>query len=189
MGDLAGAKAPAFSLLLPQPMPTIPGDPRLRKAMYVRNFVFGGEDSLVSTVGLLSGVAAAGLSKGDIILSGTILIFVEALSMAVGSFLSENSAEEYLSKSELPLRSSITAGSIMFGSYFLLGFIPLLPYLLWPVSIAFGASIAASLLALTLLGWVSGRNFKVNAWHSGLKMLILGGLAIGIGIAVGQLIR
>lgn len=157
--------------------------------MYVRSFVFGGEDSLVSTVGLLSGVAAAGITKADIVLTGTILIFVEALSMAVGSFLSENSAEEYLKKSELPLRSAVTTGAIMFGSYFLLGFIPLLPYLLWPVSAAFSASIIASLLALTLLGWISGREFKVSAWRSGMKMLILGGLAIGIGIIVGQFIR
>lgn len=167
----------------------MPIDPRQRKAMYVRSFVFGGEDSLVSTVGLLSGVAAAGIGKSEIILTGTILIFVEALSMAVGSFLSENSAEEYLSKTELPLRSSMTTGGIMFISYFVLGFIPLTPYLIWPVSVAFSASIVASLIALTMLGWLSGREFKVSAWRSGLKMLILGGLAIGIGIIVGQLIR
>lgn len=148
-------------------MPRTESHARLRQAMYVRNFIFGGEDILVSTVGLLSGVAAAGISRDDIILSGVILIFVEALSMAVGSFLSENSAEEFLVKAELPWRSSITAGAIMFGSYFCLGFIPLLPYFLWPVNVAFGASIAASLLALTLLGWFSGRQFKVTAWRSG----------------------
>ncbi len=163
-------------------------DARHRKAMYVRNFVFGGEDSLVSTVGLLSGVAAAGISKGDIILTGVVLIFVEALSMAVGSFLSENSAEEYLEKTDLPLRESITAGAIMFGSYFILGFIPLLPYLIWSVSEAFALSIAASLISLSLLGWLSGREFKVSAWRSGLKMLILGGAAIGIGVIVGRII-
>src|SRR5690349_23132766 len=128
-----------------------PIDPRQRKAMYVRSFVFGGEDSLVSTVGLLSGVAAAGIGKADIILTGIVLIFVEALSMAVGTFLSENSAEEYLVKSELPMRSAVTAGTIMFGSYFLLGFIPLTPYILWPVTTAFSASIAASLIALAFL--------------------------------------
>lgn len=161
-------------------------DPRQRKAMYVRNFVFGGEDSLVSTVGLLSGVAAAGVAKSEIILTGVVLIFVEALSMAVGSFLSENSAEEYLAKTELPLRESVTAGTIMFASYFVLGFIPLVPYLLWPVSVALTASIIAALLALGLLGWLSGREFKVVAWRSGLKMLILGGAAIGIGVVVGR---
>lgn len=159
---------------------------RQRKAMYIRNFVFGGEDSLVSTVGLLSGVAAAGIAKADIILTGIVLIFVEALSMAVGSFLSENSAEEYLEKTELPLRQSITAGTIMFASYFVLGFLPLAPYLFLPVKLAFGASIIAALLALGILGWASGREFKVVAWRSGLKMLILGGAAIGIGVLVGR---
>lgn len=163
-------------------------DIRYRRAMYVRNFVFGGEDSLVSTVGLLSGVAAAGITKTDIVLTGVILIFVEAISMAVGSFLSENSAEEYLDKQELPLRESLTAGGIMFAAYFVLGFVPLFPYIIWPVNVAFSASIIAALFALALLGWLSGRQFKVTAWRSGLQMLILGGLAIGIGVLVGSLI-
>jgi len=64
-------------------------------AVYVRNFVFGVEDSLVSTVGLLSGIASAGASTATIFLTGTVLIFVEAFSMAVGSYLSEESVEEY----------------------------------------------------------------------------------------------
>src|SRR5262245_46938731 len=70
------------------------------KVAYFRNFVFGVEDSLVSTVGLLSGVAIAGLAREEIFLTGVILIFVEAVSMAAGSFLSESSAEEFATHSE-----------------------------------------------------------------------------------------
>jgi len=69
--------------------------------VYLRNFVFGVEDSLVSTVGLLSGIAAAGVAQKDILVSGVVLIFVEAFSMAVGSFLSEEFAEEYVAKSRV----------------------------------------------------------------------------------------
>ncbi len=65
------------------------------RKVYLRNFVFGVEDSLVSTVGLLSGVAAAGVETKTIVLTGVVLIIVEALSMAVGSYLSEYSVEEY----------------------------------------------------------------------------------------------
>ena len=57
------------------------------------------EDSLVSTVGLLSGVAVANVPMTTILLTGLILIFVEAISMAAGSFLSEYSAEGYASHS------------------------------------------------------------------------------------------
>src|SRR3989344_3129963 len=62
--------------------------------LYVRNFIFGAEDSLVSTVGLLSGVAIGGVAKVDILLPGMVLIFVEAFSMAVGSFLAEFSVRK-----------------------------------------------------------------------------------------------
>lgn len=86
---------------------------------YVRNFIFGVEDSLVSTVGLLSGIAIADVGRSTILLTGMVLIFVEAVSMAAGSFLSESSAENYASKHESPLRLSVPASAIMFFSYFL----------------------------------------------------------------------
>ena len=40
-------------------------------ALYAKNFIFGVEDSLVSTVGLLSGIAIAGVPRGTIFLSIT----------------------------------------------------------------------------------------------------------------------
>ena len=59
---------------------------KLKTALYLRNFIFGVEDSLVSTVGLLSGVAVANVDQATIFLTGMVLIFVEAFSMGVGSF-------------------------------------------------------------------------------------------------------
>ena len=171
------------------PEPSLSDQSRTRRALYIRSFIFGTEDSLVSTVGLLAGVAVAGVTREDIIVAGVVLIFVEALSMAVGSFLSEDAAEEYVRQGDAPVASSVRAGSIMFISYFAFGFIPLAPYLIWPVAQAFWLSIGASLAALWLLGFVSGRKFRVNQWRSALKMLILGGAAIGIGVIVGQLLN
>ena len=62
-------------------------------AHYFSSFIFGVEDSLVSTVGLLSGVAVAGVNRSGIFVTGVILIFVEAFSMGVGNFLSEDFAK------------------------------------------------------------------------------------------------
>ena len=42
------------------------------------------------------------------------LIFVEALSMGVGSLLSEHSVEVYIKQGEVPLRRSAPGGLIMF---------------------------------------------------------------------------
>ena len=156
-------------------------------ATYIRNFIFGVEDSLVSTVGLLSGVAAAGLPKHDIFLTGIILIFVEAFSMGVGSYLSEESAEEYTRAR----KSLSTQGAlIMFFSYFAAGFIPLAPYLGFDVSPAFFISILLSLMALFMLGLVSSRIFHTDhTMKHGVRMLIIGGLAILVGVIVGKLVN
>lgn len=158
-------------------------------AKYVRNFTFGVEDSLVSTVGLLSGVASAGMSKENILISGTVLIFVEAFSMGVGSLLSEQSADEYEQKKAVSYLKNSKAATLMFVSYFLSGFIPLAPYVFLPTSTAFFTSIILSLIALFALGAGSGKAFGTGIMRSGLKMFLIGGLAIALGVIVGQIIK
>lgn len=156
---------------------------------YFRNFIFGVEDSLVSTVGLLSGVAIAGMSREAIFVTGVILIFVEAISMAAGSFLSEASAESLEHRNDALSRESYMDGIVMFISYFCAGFIPLAPYVLFDVSVAFWSSIAASIGALFVLGVVSGKLSRTSIMRSGTRMLIVGGLAIAIGVIVGQVLK
>lgn len=156
--------------------------------LLLRNIIFGIEDSLVSTTGLLSGVAIAGVSSGTVILTGTVLIFVEAFSMAVGSFLSEDSVREYVTRDKNPYLASIAGGLVMFFSYFISGFIPLLPYVLWPAADAFWISIIAALIVLFLLGVFSAEMFRAHYLRQGMKMLLVGGVAIAIGILVGRLV-
>lgn len=157
-------------------------------AAYLRNFVFGVEDSLVSTVGLLSGIAIAGQSREDIFVTGIVLIFVEAISMSAGSFLSESSVEEYETRKEAVSKRSYIAASVMFVSYFISGFIPLAPYLFLPVAAAFPASIAISVIALGVLGLIGARLSKTRSFTSVIRMVGIGGAAILVGAAVGSLV-
>ena len=156
-----------------------------RSVSFFRNFVFGVEDSLVSTVGLLSGIALAAVSRETIFLTGVVLIFVEAFSMSAGSFLSESSAEGYASGVDKPTRSNIVAAVIMFFSYFLAGFIPLFPYLLWSVDTALKASIFFSVVTLFGLGSLSATLSGTRLLKSALRMSIIGGMAIVIGAVAG----
>lgn len=161
------------------------------RMIVMRNFVFGVEDSLVSTVGLLSGIAAVGTARETVILTGVVLIFVEAFSMAVGSFLSEHSAEEYAEgrhegSSE---RNSRFAGFIMFASYFTSGFIPLAPYLIFEGMGAVAASVAVSLAALFGLGAAAARAAGVRVLREALRMLLVGGTAVAVGVAVGTMVH
>lgn len=160
-----------------------------RFAHYFRNFIFGVEDSLVSTVGLISGIAIAGVPRGTIFLTGMVLIFVEAFSMGVGSFLSEQSSENFMKQGESKPKFSAIGAVVMFISYFLSGFIPLSPYVFLTVRQAFPISILLSLFALFVLGWIGGRLANISVWRSGMKMMVIGGIAIGLGVMVGTLLN
>lgn len=158
-------------------------------SLTIRTIVFGVEDSLVSTLGVLAGVSIGGFERHAIILSGLVLIFVEAFSMGVGSFLSEESAEEFEQKKTVSPLRSLHAGATMFVSYFVAGSIPLGPYMLLPASSAFFTSIICSLAALFALGFFSGTESHVNPFKTGARMLLVGGSAMAIGIAIGSLLK
>ena len=92
-----------------------------------------------------------------------------------------------MQKTETPLRQSLFLGGVMFVSYFVAGFIPLLPYIFFPLNSAFWYSIGFSLLALFLLGVFSARLSKINFVKGGARMLIIGGIAIAVGVLVGRI--
>jgi VIT1/CCC1 family predicted Fe2+/Mn2+ transporter len=157
--------------------------------LYTRNFIFGSEDSLVSTVGLLAGIASAGVAKKEILISGIVLICVEAFSMSVGSFLSEVETEESSSRKTERDTKSIRASLIMLVSYIICGLIPLSPYFFMDTKQAFWWSIIASVVFLFVLGFISAKILKIKIWKTSLRMTLMGGLAIGLGVAVGLLMK
>lgn len=153
-------------------------------ALYFRNFIFGVEDSLVSTVGLLSGIAIADVPRATIFLTGMVLIFVEGFSMGVGSFLSEDSGEAVIHQKDTSNHITVKAAVIMFISYFFAGFIPLAPYVLFDVDLGFPLSIALSLGTLFILGLIAAHVSSRHYLRTGMKMLVIGGIAIGLGVLV-----
>lgn len=159
------------------------------RASYLRSFTFGVEDSLSSTVGLLSGLAIAGVARDTIFISGVILILVEAVSMSIGDFLSEHASEEYLHHRAVSSRRSILDALIMFFSYIVAGLVPLIPYVLFNTKDALAISIVFSLCALFLLGIVSARFSRLPLLKNGLRTFIIGGVAIAIGVLAGIIIQ
>ena len=65
------------------------------------------------------------------------------------------------------------------------GFIPLVPYLFLPISIAFWVSIGVALVALFILGVVSAKIARISLLRQGAQMLCVGGIAVGLGVLVG----
>jgi VIT1/CCC1 family predicted Fe2+/Mn2+ transporter len=150
---------------------------------YFRNLIFGAEDSLVSTVGVLFGMASASLRNPEIVLTGLIVITVEALSMGAGAFLSEKSTHELNPKSkhkDLP----IIGGLIMLLSYFFVGFIPLLPYMIWRAPAAKFVSLGVTLLSLFILGYLPNKKIK-----SAVRMAVIAGSAVLAGFLIAFLFK
>ncbi|MCR4276339.1 MAG: VIT1/CCC1 transporter family protein [Candidatus Parcubacteria bacterium] len=154
-------------------------------ALYLRSVVFGMNDSLVSTVGFLAGISVAGVPRATLVLTGVIYALVEAFSMAMGDFLSEESAEEYVSRSDVSDRSSIISAVLMFISCVFAALIPLVPYILFASGTALVVSICLSVSSLFVVGMVSARFSRLPVLWRGVRMASLGGAAIVMGVAIG----
>jgi len=154
-------------------------------ALYLRTIVFGINDSLVSTVGFLAGISVAGVPRTTIVLTGIIYALVESFSMAMGDFLSEESAEEYASQSNVDDRSSVISAILMFVSCVLASLIPLVPYIVFVSGTALVVSICLSVLSLFVVGVISARFSHLPVLWRGVRMASLGGAAIVMGVAIG----
>lgn len=64
----------------------------------IRDAVFGTQDGLISTLGALTGIAVGTQDGRVVVLAGLVIIVVESLSMAAGSYLSSKSHREYLER-------------------------------------------------------------------------------------------
>lgn len=160
----------------------------MRRRGFLRNFIFGAEDGLVSTVGLLSGVSFAGLDRKEIIISGIILILVEALSMGAGVYISEDSSNDMAEKDQRD--DQLGDSFIMFFSYALIGLLPLLSYIfVTDTRQAFYYSIATTIIALISLGIFRSVYTKKPMLSSVIKTTTIGTLVVLIAVSVGSLVR
>lgn len=153
---------------------------------YFRSILFGFEDSLVSTTGVVAGVAVGSQDPKSILLAGVVTIIVEALSMGAGQFLSERAVHQM----DKQHSDSLFVGSVlMFLSYFFAGFFPLLPVIVLSFPVSVYVSVAFAFLALFVLGYVKGRIVGSAPLRSGLEILAIGGTATVLGILAGLFFR
>jgi VIT1/CCC1 family predicted Fe2+/Mn2+ transporter len=124
-----------------------------------------------------------------IILTGVILIFVEAFSMAVGELLADTTVKEFEEHHAVPLSSATIAAVVMLFSYVGAGFLVISPYMFLMVHKAFYVSIGIALCLLFILGVTTAEISRVHPFRKGVTMAIVGGIAIGIGILAANIIR
>lgn len=154
---------------------------------YLRSFLFGFEDALVSTTGMAIGISIGTTNLKFILLAVFVTIAVEAVSMGAGEFLSDEAVHE-LDKTKTR-DNTVVSATVMFSSYILGGLIPVLPLIFLPHMEGIIGSIIAAFSGLFVLGFIKGRIVKVDKIKSAMQMLFIGGIAALIGIAVGFILK
>ena len=92
---------------------------------------------------------------------------------------------------KIPVESSISPfklGVSMFFSYIVGGAIPLIAYFVLPIALAIKVSILITLVGLFGLGAITTRYTKSSWLRSGLRVLLLGGIALLVGFWIGKLV-
>lgn len=154
---------------------------------YFRSIIFGFQDALVSTTGIVIGISIGAHNKQFIILSALVAISVEALSMGAGQYLSEKSVHE-LPKSDHK-DNLMTGALLMFFSYLIGGLIPIFPIFFSNPPISLLLSVVFAFIGLFSLGFIKAKLFSGQIWRSALEMLVIGGLATLIGLFVGLILK
>jgi vacuolar iron transporter family protein len=219
---------------------------RIARLSRIRELVFGGQDGLLSTLGLLTGLAGASVGTTAIVVAGIAGAAAGALSMSTGAWLASRAENQLfcgeiereqaalrerpdleVRELELILRdegldeagarvvaeriaasptalvktmvekrlglpfeevetawgdAGVVAASFVAGSL-----VPLGPYLFFDLSLAVPLSIALTGLALFGLGVLKGKVARLALLRSGLEVLLVGGVAAGVGYLIGTL--
>lgn len=155
---------------------------------YLRSIIFGFQDSLVSTTGVIAGVSAGTNHKELVILAGIVTITVESLSMGAGQYMSEKAVHQ-MDKTGKHTDNLYVGGTLMALSYFIGGLVPLVPIMIFNLPLSATLSVFFALFGLLILGYLKAHIVKVNPLKSAIEIFILGGAATLIGLVVGRLFK
>ena len=155
---------------------------------YLRSGMFGLQDGLVSTTGVVVGISTGVEDKAIIILASLVAVTVEATSMAAGQYSSEKAVHQ-MDRTGKHNDSLLIGALIMFLAYFFAGMIPITPTLLLSQPEARIVAVVAALIGLFIVGFIKGHVVKEKPLHSAIELLIIGGLATSIGLMVGHFLK
>src|SRR4030066_1244028 len=119
---------------------------------YFRSLMFGLQDGIVSTTGVVIGISAGVSNKEIIVLAALVAVTVEASSMAVGQYSSEKAVHQ-MARSGSHTDNLYIGALIMFIAYLLGGSFSIIPILVFDQPIAKVFAIASAFLGLFIIGY------------------------------------
>ncbi len=155
---------------------------------YLRSAMFGLQDGLVSTTGVVVGISAGVSDKDVIVLAAFVAVLVEATSMAAGQYSSEKSVHQ-MDRSGRHTDSLIAGAGMMFVAYLVGGFVPIIPTILLGRPEAQVVAVLAAFAGLFLVGFVKGKVVDQPPLRSAVELFGIGAVATSIGVAVGLFLK
>lgn len=215
---------------------------------YLKDFIYGSIDGIVTTFAVVSGVAGAKLSTSIIIILGIANLLGDGFSMAVSNFLGSKAEKQLREKSRISEekhielypkgeveevrqifkakgfngkqleelvevitsnkerwidtmlteelgfsnrnKSPLVAAISTFIAFFLVGFLPLLPFLFeLNINKAFFFSSIITACAFFIVGALKSKFVGTNWFTSGLETLIVGGIAATLAYTAGYYLK
>lgn len=150
--------------------------------------MFGLQDGLVSTTGVVVGISIGVSDKSILILAALVAVTVEATSMAAGQYSSEKAVHQ-MDKTGKHTDSLLIGALVMFFSYYIGGLFSVIPTILFNQPAARYIAIASSFTGLLTVGYIKGHIVDHKPLRSAIELLLIGGMATLIGVAVGMLLK
>lgn len=155
---------------------------------YLRSVLFGLQDGLVSTTGVVVGISTGVGDKAIVVLASFVAVAVEASSMAAGQYSSEKAVHQ-LDKAHKHKDSILFGAVLMFFSYLLAGAVPIIPILLFDQYSARIFSVIFAFIGLFIVGFVKGKIVGQKSLRSAIELFLIGASATLVGLIVGQLLK
>lgn len=155
---------------------------------YLRSLMFGLQDGLVSTTGVVVGISVGTNNKPIIVLAALVAVMVEATSMAAGQYSSEKAVHQ-LDKTGKHTDSLILGAFIMFIAYLIGGMFSIVPTLFFGQPEAQLIAVLSAFAGLFLVGYIKGQLVEHHPLRSAVELFIIGAVATVIGLAVGLYLK
>lgn len=166
---------------------------------FLPEFVYGATDGTVTTFAVVAGVMGASLSSAIVLILGFANLFADGFSMAISDYLSSKAenrmATRHVRKHHPEcVKEPKSTALVTFFSFLIIGFIPLLPFVLGLFIPAieccqFKVSIILTAIAFLIIGAIKGKVVDKSYFAAAFETLTIGGIAAALAYGVGYFLR
>ncbi len=155
---------------------------------YLRSLMFGLQDGIVSTTGVVVGISTGVNNKEVVVLAALVAVTVEASSMAAGQYSSEKAVHQ-MDKSGKHSDDLFIGAFIMFIAYMIGGSFSIIPTVIFDQSTGRILAVISAFIGLFVIGYIKGHIVEHKPLRSAIELFIIGSIATAIGVIVGNLLK